>query len=41
MPIQNAEDDIETGIADGRLSKTQKFSLHKDSDVVEALKTYK
>jgi hypothetical protein len=41
MPNQNADDDIETGVADGRLSKTQKFSVNKDHDVVEALKTYK
>jgi hypothetical protein len=28
---------VETGVADGRLSKTQKISIPKDLDVVEAL----
>lgn len=28
---------VETGVADGRLSKTQKISIPKDLEVVEAL----
>jgi hypothetical protein len=28
---------VETGVADGRLSKTQKITIPKDLDVVEAL----
>ena len=32
---------VETGVADGRLSKTQKITIPKDLDVVESLKTFK
>ncbi len=32
---------IETGVADGRLSKTQKIQIPKDVGVVESLQTYK
>jgi hypothetical protein len=32
---------VETRVADDRLSKTQKITIPKDIDVVDALKTYK